>query len=602
MNERGGIFTFFAFFLFLLIIRGCEGSGSGEDSNEMVMYTNLPAKIRGLDPGDIGDVYSAVVAGQIFECLYQYHYLKRPYEIIPLIAEGMPVVSDDGLTYTIKIKKGVRFADAACFERGIGRVLKASDFIYSWKRIANIKYFSKNWWIFDSRIVGLDEFREYTKGCKRVEEVDYTREIEGLQAPDDYTLVIRLKKRWPQIIYLLAHQPTAAVAKEAVDWYGRDIINHPVGTGPFILKVWHRGSYIEMVRNPNYREDYYPDEGEDGDREAGLLEDAGRRIPFLDRIFWILIEEDQPRWLQFLRGKIDASSIPKDNFAQAITPSRGLTEDMKQRGIHFKTFRNPDTYWIGFNMADEIVGKNKPLRQAISYSIDREKSNELFSNNRNDVAYGFIPPVMKSYSPEIKKFGISYDSARARELVRKAEKVDGGKLPKLSFAMGGTDTLARQMGQFYQRCFKDVGLDIEIEYMDWPTFQDKVKTRSVMIFSLGWVADYPDVENFLQLFYSKNASPGTNNFNYFSCQFDKIYERVCVMADSEERTSLYREAERIVLEDCPAAFLNHRVAYVLHHDWLKNYKPHVFQYGLAKYRRIDMAKRAGYKELLKKFK
>jgi len=595
-------FLIILFTAVLLVIGGCGGSPSGADSNEMVLYANMLAKIRGLDPGDIGDVVSARVAAQCFECLYQYHYLKRPYEIIPLLANGMPEYSKDKLTCTIKIKKGVYFQDAACFPNGKGRELKASDFVFAWKRIADIKYFSKNWWIFDDKIVGLDEFREYTKTCKRREDVDYSRPVEGLQTPDDYTLVIKLKKPWPQIVYLLAHQPTAPIAKEAVDYYGKDIVNHPVGTGPFKLKVWHRGSYIEMVRNPNFRGEFYPSEGDEGDLEKCFLEDSGKRLPMVSRIFFVLIEEDQPRWLQFLRGKLDSTSIPKDNFGQAIDASRDLTPEMKERNIHLKTFRNPDTFWIGFNMEDEVVGKNKPLRKAISYSIDREKYIKIFWNGRDDVAYGFIPPVMKAYNPEISKIGISYDPEKAKQLIKEAEKVHGGKLPTLTLSTGGTDTLARQIGQFYQRSFKDVGLDVELDYMDWPTFQDKVKTKSVQMFSLGWIADYPDTENFLQLFYSKNASPGTNNFNYSNPEFDRIYEQVAVMPDSPKRTRLYRKAELIVIEDCPAAFINHRVAYVLHHDWVMNYKPHVFQYGLAKYHRVDTTKRAAYKELLKRIK
>lgn len=584
----------------LLVIGGCGRSPSGADSNEMVLHAILPTKIRGLDPGDIGDVYSAMVAAQCFECLYQYHYLKRPYQLVPQLAESMPEVSEDGLTYTIKIRRRVYFADDDCFAGGKGRELKASDFVFAWKRIADIKYFSKNWWIFDSRIVGLDEFREYTKTCKRREDVDYSRPVEGLQTPDDYTLVIKLKKPWPQIVYLLAHQPTAPIAKEAADYYGKDIISHPVGTGPFKLKVWHRGSYIKMVRNSNFRGEFYPTEGEKGDLEQGFLTDAGKRLPMADRIFFVLIEEDQPRWLQFLRGKLDATSIPKDNFGQAIDASRDLSPEMKKRNIHLKTFRNPDTFWIGFNMEDEVVGKNKPLRKAISHSIDREKYIEVFWNNRDDVAYGFIPPVMKVYNPEISKLGIGYDSGQAKQLVKEAERVYGGKLPTLKLSTGGTDTLSRQMCQFYQRSFKEVGLDVEVDYMDWPTFLEKVKTKSVQMFALGWIADYPDTENFLQLFYSRNASPGTNNFNYSNPEFDRIYEQVAVMPDCPERTVLYRKAELIVIEDCPAAFINHRVAYVLHHDWVLNYKPHVFQYGLAKYRRVDVTKRAAYKELLKK--
>jgi ABC-type transport system substrate-binding protein len=581
---------------------GCGSSPSGEEPNEMILHVVMVSKITGFDVGDIGDEPTARVAGQIFECFYQYHYLKRPYELIPQLAEGMPEVSKDGLTYTIKIKKGVYFQDDKCFPGGKGRELKAGDFIFAWKRIANIKCISKNWWIFDGKIVGLDEFREYTKSCRKIEEVDYARKVEGLQSPDDYTLVIKLKKPWPQIIYLLAHLPTAPIAKEAVDYYGRDIISHPVGTGPYKMDVWHRGSYIKMSRNPSFRGEFYPSEGELGDLEQGLLADAGKKMPFADKVVWMLIEEEQPLWLQFLRGKIDASAISKDNYGQAISASRELTAEMKKLNIHLKTFREPATYWIGFNMEDGVLGKNKPLREAISYAIDREKYIELFWNGRDEVAYGFIPPMMKDYNPKISKIGKGYDPQKARELVKEAEKIYGGKLPTLKLAMGGSDTLQRQFGQFLQRNFKDVGLDLEVEYMDWPTFIGKVHTKSTQMFSLGWIADYPDVETFLQLFYTKNISPGANNFNYSNPQFDRLYEQIAVMPDSPERTELYRKMELIILEDCPVVFINHPVGYVLHHDWLYNYKPHAFQYGLAKYYRVDTVKRAEYQELLRKVK
>lgn len=584
----------------LLIIAGCDNPASVTDANEIVLYSALAAKVRGLDPGDIGDTTSSLVASQIFECLYQYHYLKRPYELIPQLAEDIPQASEDGLVYTIKIKKGVYFADDPCFEGGRGRELKASDFVFAWKRIADIKYMSKNWWIFDNKIVGLDEFREYTKSCKAAEDVDYSRQVEGLQILDDYTLVIKVKKPWPQITYLLAHLPTAPIAKEAVDYYGKDIINHPVGTGPFKLKLWHRGSYIEMVKNSAFRDEFYPSEGESNDLVEGYLVNAGRKLPMVDRILMMLVQEDPPRWFLFLKGKIDASGIPKDNFNEAIDQRRMLTPEMKRRNIHLRVFRDPSTYWLGFNLEDEVLGKNKLLREAISCAVDREKYIELFTNNRGEAAYGFIPPLMKAYDPNIKETSkTSYNPDRARQLVKEAEEIYGGKLPKLTLSMPGTDVVFRQRGEFLRRCFKNVGLHIEIDYMDWPTFQNKIKTKSAQMFSLGWIADYPDAENFLQLFYSRNASPGPNNFNYSNPDFDRIYEQISVMPDSPERRELYRKAERIVVEDCPAVFLMHGVAYVLHHDWVNNYKPHAFGYGLSKYRWIDNTKRSAYKGLLK---
>ena len=599
--QRDFALRFLSFFVAATVL--CPLSGCRRcvpDPNESVLYANLGARIGTLDPGDIGDISGMVVAGQCCECLYQYHYLKRPYEIIPQLAAALPAISGDGLTCTIKIAKGVYFADDACFDRGKGRELTAHDFVFAWKRIADVKERSRNWWIFDNRIVGLDEFREYTKSVGKNHLVDYSRPVAGLRVPDDHTLVIRLKRPWPGMIYHLAYLPTSAIAKEAVDYYGEDIISHPVGTGPFRLKTWHRGSYVEMVRNDSFRKELYPFEGEQHDLETGLLADAGKALPIVDKLFFVLVEEDQPRWLQFMRGRIDAMSIPKDSYTRAVDGSGNLNTRIKELGIRMETFSNPDTSWIGFNMEDEILGPNKPLRLAISYCLDREGYIELFSNGRDQTAYGFIPVVLNGYDPQVNKIGIGYDPEKAVQLVKEAQELNGGKLPRLKLSMPGTSTTVRQTGQFWQRCFAAVGLDCDIEYMDWPTFQEKVKNRDVQMFWSKAVAFYPDAEYFLGCFYGKHSWPGPNIFNYANGRFDEIYEQIVSMPDGNERTQLCRQAQRIVIEDCPAAFVSHRVAYVLMHDWVHNYKAHAFGYGLAKYRRIDVSKRAAYKQLLKK--
>lgn len=589
-----------------VVIAGCDRSPKAPKHTNNLLQHRLRAKVQSLDPANIGDTVSHGVASEIFECLYDYHYLKRPHQRIAQLAAEMPRASEDRLTYTIKIKKGIHFADDPCFrgENGKGRELKAGDFIFAWKRIANVKERSKNWWIFDNKIVGLDEFREYTKGCKSREDVDYSRDVEGLTASDDYTLVIKLKKPWPQIVHLLAHLPTAPIAKEAVDFHGKDIINHPVGTGPFKLKVWHRGSYIEMVRNPNYRTVLYPSEGEVGDMENGLLRDAGKAMPFVDRIIWRIVVEDQPRWLMFQQGDIDITSIPKDNFGQAIAMGRDLTADMKEKKIRLAAFREPDTFYIGFNMEDAILSKNKPLRLAISCAFDREKWIELFYNGRGDVAHGFIPPSMPGYDPNIKEISkTEYNPEKGRKLLEQARQLNGGPLPKFKLTMQGTDTTYRQMGQFLQRGFEEIGLEIEVEYLDWPTYLEKLRTKDLQIYQSGWIADYPDVENFLQIFYSRN-SPWPNSSNYSNPEFDKIYEQAAVMPDSPERTQLYRKAERIVVEDAPCAFMFHRIFYVMYHDWIENFKPNAYKpdsfgYGLSKYYRVDTAKRAEYQRKYK---
>jgi len=580
---------------------GCGRHSSGK-SDDMVINSMISGKIKSMDPMSIRDYSASLVVYNIFEPFYQYHFLKRPYEAVPLLAESMPQISEDKLTYTIRLKKGVFFQDDACFAGGKGREVKASDFVYAVKRIANIKNLSENWFYYKGRIVGLDEFREYTKSCKSAEDVDYSRDIEGVQTPDDYTLVFKFKKPWPDFLNsMLTDGMTSPIAKEAVEYYGKDIISHPVGTGPFVLKEWKRGSYIELVKNPNFRGEVYPSEGEEGDSEAGLLDDAGKAIPFADRIVFKIIEEQQPAWFLFMQGKLDAKSIPKDNWGEAISGTGGLSKKMRELHIELKTFIQPSVFWLGFNMADGVLGNNKPLRRAISYAIDRRKFIDLFFNGRDLVAHGFISPGLDSYDRQISRYGFSqYAPQKGRELVKEAEELNGGPIPELSIGLPGTDSFYRQLGEFFRRQLGDIGLTVELDLMDWPTYQKKQNNKQLQMFSAGIVAGSIDALDFLSSFYSEKMSPGPNKFNYSNPEYDRLYARAEVMFPCDERLELYRKMEVMVMEDCPAALINHRVAYVLVHDWYKNYKPHIFGYGLAKYRRIDMERRAAYKELLKK--
>lgn len=573
------------------LIIGCKGNESKDTQHitegKKIIYAALGAKVRGLDPGDIGDVTSAAVASHCYETLYQYHYLKRPYQIIPALAAQMPEISEDGLTYTIRIRDDVYFVDDKCFPNGKGRQLEAEDFIYAWKRIANIKYRSKNWWLFDGKIAGLDEFREYTKTCKGQYDVDYSRPVEGLKAIDKLTLQIKLKRPYPQFLYILTMIPTAPVPKEAVDFYKDNFINVAIGTGPFMLKEWIRGSKIVLVRNPRFRKELYPKEGEPEDIEKGLLEDAGKPLPLVDGIVFNIIEEDQPRWLLFMQGKIDSAGIPKEFFHQAITPEGKLTEELIRKGIDIIIQEDPSTFWFGFNMEDPVVGKNLPLRRAMSCAFNREEYIKIFTNNRGIPAKGIFPPIFKEYDPDFENPWCRFDIDQAKRLIKEAEKIAGGRI-SLTLTMPSADTNARQVGEYFRRSMARIGVDIKVEYLSWPAFLDKIKNKGAQLFALGWIADYPDGENFLQLFYSKNVSPGPNNFNYKNPEFDKLYEKAAVMQDSPERLALYRKMERIVCNDCPAIFTMHGVAYIPYYKYLKNIKPNPFMYGTAKYRNIDL--------------
>jgi ABC-type transport system substrate-binding protein len=363
-----------------------------------------------------------------------------------------------------------------------------------------------------------------------------------------------------------------------------------------------KGSHVEAVRNLRYRQEFYPSEGMPEDLQSGLLADAGKPVPFIDRIIWRIVEEDQPRWLLFKQGRIDINSIPKDNFGQAVSFGQTLTEDMKKRGIQLQTYIEPDVFYLGFNMTDPLLGNNKPLRLAINYAIDREKFIELLFNGRGIVAHGFISPAMADYDPNICEHSYSFfDLDKARACLQEAQQIYGRRIPKLRLAVGGTDTTYRQIAQFYQRNIQELGLEVEIELYDWPTFLEKMRKNQLqLIAGTGWMADYPDTESFLQVFYSKNAS-WPNSTNYSSPDFDRIYEQVRVMPECPERTRLYRQAERIVMEDLPVAFVYHRIGYILYHEWVGNFKPNAYKAecmggGFAKYYTLDTEKRRAYWE------
>jgi ABC-type transport system substrate-binding protein len=583
---------------------GCAKKDTPAGSGEMVICRPMVTKVQTLDSGNARDVYSALVVSQICEPLYVYHYLKRPYELIPLIAESMPRISADGLTYTIPIKQGIYFQDDACFPDGKGRELKASDFVYAIKRVANVKYASQNWSLFDDRIVGLNDFREYTKGFKKEWDVDYSRPVEGLQAIDDYTLQIKLTRPWPQILEIaLNDYCSAPVAQEAVQYYKVDINAHPVGTGPYKLVIWQRSSFIELEKNPNWRGERYPSEGEPSDEEQGLLNDAGKPVPFADRIIFRIIEEDQPNWLLFMRGQLDVMYIPKDNFDKVVSIQRGLTGEMKDKGIELTVFNDPSTFWIGFNMKDPVLGQNLPLRKAICRAIDRQRIIDILFNGRVQIAHGLVCPGLNSYDPNIAEYGYSnYDLLEARELLEQAKAVYGGEIPRLRLDMPGTDTMSRQMGQLIQRQFEQAGISLEIDYMDFPTYMEKQNKGQCQMFISGVSASCPDAIDFLDMFTAKNFAPGSNKFFYSNPKYEALFKKVEVMQDCPERQELYRKLEHILLEDYPAAFMNHRSSFYLTHHWYKNYKPFVFGYGVLKYHRVDVQERQTYHELLKQLK
>ncbi len=597
--------------LVIVSVSACRVRPIASSPPHEVVYYGETDRIRGFDPTRAGDVASALAISKIYEGLYQYAYLARPYRLEPALAEGMPDVSADGLVYTIRIRRGIYFADDPCFSAsgGKGRELTAADFVYSIKRVADVKTESTGFWAFNERIEGLNEFHDASLGPGD-QPVDYDRPVAGLEALDPYTLRITLTRPYPQLVWVLAMHYAFAVPREAVEYYtGRDgrewFHSHPVGTGPYRLGSWIRNYRIEFTRNPKWKEtgrvERYPSEGEPGDSERGLLEAAGRPIPFIDRMVQYVIEDASTQWLMFLTGQVEQSGISRDNWDAVIGADRNLTPELADRGVTLRTVPSMTTFYIGFNLDDPVVGPNKKLRQALSCAFDGEAWAKYY-NNRMLPANGPIPPGIAGARTAEDANPYACNLEKARQLMVEAGYPDGidpatQRRLLLTLELGSAnDPDARASVELFASFMENIGVRIEPSYNNWPTFLDKLDRRQCQMYRLGWVSDYPDAENFLQLFYGPNSSPGPNHSNYLNPEFDLLYEKVRVMPDTPERTLLYRRMADLAVEDAPWLCLAYPLSFGLQHGWLKNYKPHDFPYGMSKYYDRDPAARLAWRE------
>jgi ABC-type transport system substrate-binding protein len=568
----------------VIIFTGCTKKKSFD---EKILYVVKEAKVKGLDPVNAGDTYSSSETSRAYEALLEYHYLKRPYELKPLLAEAMPTVSDDGLTYTFKIKKGVLFHANKCFPDGKGRELVAEDFVYTFKRLADLKNNSTGWWLVDDRLVGLNEWRAKYKGKK----ANYADKIDGVVALDKYTLQFKLKSQYPQFLYSLAMVYSAAVPKEAVDMYGEEFLNNAVGTGAFMLtKPYTQSNRIEWVKNPTYRDEFYPTEGSAEDKANGLLASAGKKLPLVDKITVMVQSEASTRFLEFEKGNLDYSGIPKDNFDQVVMPDKKIATDYKTKGIDLIMVPDLDITYIAFNNEDPIFKGNTKLRQAMSAAYKHAEANKLFYNNTGDLANGLIPPGIPGYDPNYVNPYTHHNLDKAKKLLAEAGYPEGKGLPTISYDHMAT-SVGRQIGDLFQQSMKAIGIKIETNGNTWPQLSAKVKTKQTQLFAMAWLGDYPDAENFLQLVWGPNSAPGPNGSNFNHPEFNEKFVKAKNMQPSPERTKLYTELNQLVAEEAPMILGVHRAKIVLKHQWLMNYKFATFNHGHAKYYDVDMNKK-----------
>lgn len=571
------------------------------DPNYKVMNIPILEDTKSLDPAVAYDTISMDVMPLSMESLLQYKYTKTPLELEPLLAEAMPTVSADKKTYTFKIKKGVLFQDDPAFPNGKGRELKANDFVYGWKRLVLPEVQSPGTFIFDEKVVGWDAFRKKVQENTDKSKIDALLEepIEGFKVVDDYTIEIKLAKPYPQLLYVLAMGFGAPVAKEVAQKYGQNNLHdmHMVGTGPYRIKEFTKGSKITLVKNPTFRGEIYPSEGDEAAKAAGLMEAAGQKMPFNDEINFLVIKEDQPRWLNFLSGNTDSGLVPKDSFDTAIE-NGNLKPDYVKNGIGLQKVEEAAIFYFNFNMKDKIVGGNNAmLRKAFSLAINRDEYIRKFRNGRAVKAVSIVPRVIAGHTGK-KELVNDYNPEKAKEYLAKAGYPGGKGLPVIKYDLRGADATTRQQAEFIKTQLEEVGIKLEVIPNTFPAYLEKEKNGNLQFFLGGWNADFPDAENFLFLLSKKSFPPGPNASNYSNPAFEALYDKIAFMFPSPERNELIKKAEEIAYNDGVWAPMFYTVTFWLNHSWLKNYRPDAQIANYHKYFDVDMKKKQEMKPKL----
>ena len=688
--------------LSLFLLSGCilNSPYRSSESGENTFYTTFSEPPKHLDPAISYSSNEYVLIGQIYEPPLQYHYLKRPFELIPLTLESVPSpqyfdkkghrlpqnISPDKVhrtVYELRIKKGIMYQPHPAFARdeegklryhklsendvkdvreikhfqktGTSELL-ADDYIYQIKRLADPMVHSPILSILGKYILGLEEYARSLN--KEIEEIRKQRKEEagagynqqtderlnpiqldmnkypfpGAEKIDSHTFRIVLKTKYPQFLYWLAMPFFAPMPEEAIHFYKQGVLagknitidRFPVGTGAYRLETFSPTNMeIALKRNENFHGETFPSVGEEADEEAdkrgdeamGLLDDAGKALPFIERIVFKLEKEAIPTWNKFLQGYYDSSGISSDSFDQAIKfdpqGSAGLTDFLKEKEIQLSTSVRPSIYYFGFNMLDDVIGgyseENQKLRQAISIAINYEEYIEIFNNGRGIPAMSPLPPGIFGYhegeagiNPYVYNWGsdrkapVRKSNEYARQLMEQAGYPGGrdkdGKPLVITFDNAWKDIGSRPMISWYTKQLDLLGIKLQNRTTDYNRFQDKMRKGNFQIFSWGWNADYPDPENFFFLLVGDNSKVkhlGENAANYENNEFDALFRVMENMDNSPKRLEIIRRMIGILQKDSPWAWGFHPVAFGLRHEWVGNSKPNQMANNSMKYIKID---------------
>jgi oligopeptide transport system substrate-binding protein len=619
---------------------GCTNNPYPEsDAQRKILYLSFVEAPRTLDPAVAYTTTDHMVIGAVNATLLEYHYLKRPYALVAGLAREVPApqpLSGGRVAYQFELREGLKYQADPCFSLGKtsrpSREIVAADVAFEIMRIAdpavnspvpepfaNIEGFRE----FSARLA---ELRQSKQGFAERPVHEQYREagpMRGLEIGGNRRLRVVLSAPYPQILYWFAMPFSTPIPWEAVEYYhgknGRDrFADHPVASGPYVLALYNRQMRIVLEANPLWpgssgassSSAVYPAQGEPGDERAGRLAPwtVGKRLPFIQRIEYWREKESIPAFNKFLQGYYDISGIIQESFDKVIRQG-GLSPEMRQLGMRLEKSVMPDIYYIGFNMEDPVIGsaggeRSQKLRQAMSLMIDSAEYNRLFNNGRGVPAQSPLPPGIFGYDPTYRNPYRTVDLPRARRLLEEAGYA-GGIDPKtarplrLTFDSYDTSASGRLQYQFFVNAWRKLGIDVEIDATNYNKFQEKVRIGAYQIFMWGWIADYPDPENFFFLLWSemrrsKNQGPNTANFS--DADYDQLFGAMRTRDNDAVRLEIIGQMRDLLAQRRPWIELFHREAYSLYHGWVKNVKPIGLSVPTAKYQDIDAARRAALRQ------